>query len=338
MATANDTIETNQFLKRSFERPILDVRSPKEFHQGHIPGAISFPLFTDEERAIVGTAYARKGKETALLKGLEIVGPKLGSFVKSAFELAPGNEVLVHCWRGGMRSEAMAWLMQFAGIKTSVLAGGYKAYRRFIRESFAQSPPLIVLGGMTGSGKTEILQYLSSRGEQVIDLEGIANHKGSAFGAMGQADQPTNEQFENNLAAKWLDLDADKPVWIEDESRNIGKVIIPGPLYEKMSRAKVVLIDVPFAERVKRLSDEYGRFAETELAAVLSKISKRIGADVASSAIKALKEGHVENAVSTVLRYYDKTYQFGISKRDLKNVVKMSDAEFRSGFAELLFT
>jgi len=323
------------FIDSARSIPVIDVRSPKEFLQGHIPGAVNLPLFSDEERAVVGTTYTKKGKDAALLAGLDFVGPKMVDFVKIARKHARNNEVLVHCWRGGMRSEAMAWLFRFAGLQTSVLEGGYKAYRRFIRESLAAGPELIVLGGMTGSGKTELLHFLEEQGEQVLDLEALANHKGSAFGALGQSEQPTNEQFENDLAAKWLTFDPDKPVWLEDESLNIGKVIIPEVLFQRMSKAPLVLIDVPFEDRIERLTLDYGTFDVAALAEILQKISRRIGNEMAGFAIDALNAGDVKTAVSTVLRYYDKTYEYGLSKRNFKDIKKVNFAEFRKVFAEL---
>lgn len=316
------------FLELSKKFPILDVRSPKEYLQGHIPGASSLPLFTDEERAVVGTTYTRAGKEAAIRRGLTIVGPELELFVQKALEIAPGKEVLIHCWRGGMRSEAMAWLLQFAGIKTTILPGGYKAYRHFIRQSFLQGPEVRILGGMTGSGKTELLHELSSLGEQVIDLEKLACHKGSAFGALGQPDQPTHEQFENNLAEKWLALDPGRPVWIEDESRNVGKVIIPDALFAKMSNAPMVFIEVPFSERVERLAAEYGCFETSALVQIFEKISRRIGGDIALSAIKSLNNGNVQAAIAAALKFYDKTYEYGISKRNQETIRKVSISEF----------
>jgi tRNA 2-selenouridine synthase len=329
MATVTDIIETKQFLERSLTRPIFDVRSPEEFHQGNIPGAFNVPLFSDVERAIVGTTYTHKGKEAAILKGLEMVGPKLEYFVKTALELAPNKEVLVHCWRGGMRSEAMAWLLQFSGIKTNILAGGYKAYRCYIHEAFTRGPEILVLGGMTGSGKTEMLQYLASQGEQVIDLERLANHKGSAFGALGQDEQSTNEQFENDFAAQWLKLDPAKPVWMEDESRNIGKVIIPEVIFEKMMKSKVIMIDIPFEERVKRLVEEYGAFDKPELAAILEKIRKRVGGDVVNESLNALNTGNIDLAISVILKYYDKTYQYGLMRRNPDSIIKTSYLDFQ---------
>jgi tRNA 2-selenouridine synthase len=318
-----------EFLERSLSIPVIDVRAPKEFRQGHIPGALSMPLFDDEERAIVGTTYSRTGKDVAVMKGLEIVGPKLPEFTRKAKEYAKNGELLVHCWRGGMRSEAMAWLFGFSGIKTAVLEGGYRAYRHCIRESFQQGPPIIVLGGMTGSGKTELLHHLSSQGEQVIDLEGLANHRGSAFGSLGQPDQPTTEQFENNLASLWLALDPQKPVWLEDESRNIGRVILPDLLFNKMIAAPLVFIDLPFEIRVKRLTEEYGNFATDDLIELISKIGRRMGGDQANTAIKALEQGNVSEAVAIVLHYYDKSYRYGLSKRrdDLIHTIKAGNED-----------
>jgi tRNA 2-selenouridine synthase len=324
-----------QFLQQSKSVPVIDVRAPKEFRQGHIPGAINLPLFDDEERAAVGITYTLVGSEAAFLKGLELVGPKLAGMVMQAKAIAKTGELLVHCWRGGMRSEAMAWLLSFSRIKTSVLTGGYRTYRHYIRESLKGGPPILILGGMTGSGKTEILHHLSSLGEQVLDLEGLANHKGSAFGSLGQADQPTTEQFENNMAAQWLALDPGKTVWVEDESRNVGKVIIPEPLFLKMTAAPVVFVDVPFDIRVNRLSAEYGNFEKSELIALIRKIDRRMGGDQAIATIRALEQGNISDAVAIVLHYYDKTYRYGLSKREESKIKTISFAEFHRGFVEL---
>jgi tRNA 2-selenouridine synthase len=330
-------LQPDKFLERSHSLPVIDVRAPKEFWQGHIPGAINLPLFNDEERATVGITFTKTGSDAAILKGLEIAGPKLHDFVKQGREHANSGELLVHCWRGGMRSEAMAWLFTFAGIKSFVLVGGYRAYRRYIRESFNQGPPVIVLGGMTGSGKTKTLQHLCSLGEQVLDLEGLANHKGSAFGSLGQADQPSTEQFENDMASQWLSFDHQKPVWIEDESRNIGRIIIPEPVFLKMAAAPVVFIDIPFDSRVKRLSEEYGNFGITELIALIRKIGRRMGGDKANAAIKDLEHGNLTGAVSAVLTYYDKAYMFGLSKREKSKIhpIKLESEDLQAAASHL---
>ncbi|HFB61833.1 MAG TPA: tRNA 2-selenouridine(34) synthase MnmH, partial [Bacteroidetes bacterium] len=266
-----------KFLPLTDSLPLVDVRSPAEFAQGHIPGAVNIPLFNNDERAIVGIGYKNGGKEHAVQLGLEIVGPKLAGFVKQAKRLAPQKEILVHCWRGGMRSGSMAWLFETAGLKATTLEGGYKAYRRFIRQQFSRPVKMRVLGGFTGSGKTDILKILGKQGEQFLDIEAIAHHKGSVFGPLGQKPQPTNEQFENNLADAWRKFDFSKPVWVEDESRQLGKCVLPDPLFLQIRNAPLIKILVPKPEREKRLVKEYGPFKKEELAAQLIKIRERLG-------------------------------------------------------------
>ncbi|NJO90678.1 MAG: tRNA 2-selenouridine(34) synthase MnmH [Chloroflexia bacterium] len=245
--------------------PIIDVRSPKEFEHAHIPGAVNLPLFSNEERTKVGICYKNEGRQTAVLLGLELVGPKLAYFAKKAQELSANNQLIVHCWRGGMRSSSMAWLFGTLGIKTYILEGGYKAYRRFIKEQFTQHIDLVVLGGLTGSGKTEILKELAKMGQQVINLEDLANHKGSAFGALGQNAQTSTEQFENNLYQIWKTLDLNKPVWVEDESKTIGKIGVPDELYLKIRNTNVIAVELPVDIRVDYLLEEYGKFSPSEL-------------------------------------------------------------------------
>ena len=197
-----------EFLDKAQTLPIIDVRSPGEYQHAHIPGAISIPLFDNDERAQVGTKYKNAGKDSAVLLGLSLVGPKLADFVKQSKKLNPqGKEVLVHCWRGGMRSSSFAWLLDTAGLTASTLVGGYKAYRNTVLSAFSEPHNLIILGGKTGSGKTDILKELARQGEQIIDLEGLANHKGSTYGAIGQAPQPATEQFENLVHQQWRQLD-----------------------------------------------------------------------------------------------------------------------------------
>jgi tRNA 2-selenouridine synthase len=190
------------FLKLAETLPVTDVRSPFPFSHGHIPGAINIPLFNDAERAEVGTRYKLKGRIDAIIKGLELTGPSMHSKLEQALQIAAGGRLLVHCWRGGMRSEAMAWLFYLGGIETVLLEGGYKSYRHLVLENLSENRKMFVLGGLTGSGKTQILKYLREEGRQVIDLEGMANHKGSAFGSLGQKPQPSSEHFANILYSR----------------------------------------------------------------------------------------------------------------------------------------
>jgi tRNA 2-selenouridine synthase len=314
------TLPIEKFLPLTDTLPLVDVRSPAEFTQGHIPGAVNIPLFDNEERAIVGIGYKQGGKENAIQLGLEIVGPKLAGFVKRAKRLAPKKEILIHCWRGGMRSGSMAWLFETAGMKAYTLEGGYKAYRRYIRSQFFRPVKMLVLGGTTGSGKTDILKILEKQGEQFLDIEYIAHHKGSVFGLLGQEPQPTNEQFENNLADVWRKFDFAQRIWVEDESRQLGNCVLPDPLFSRLRKAPLIKIIVPKAEREKRLVKEYGEFKKKELAEQLVKIRERLGGQYLKEALKALENGDLQTVAGLTLRYYDKAYAHGALQRPQENI------------------
>ncbi|MGL5682872.1 MAG: tRNA 2-selenouridine(34) synthase MnmH [Marinifilaceae bacterium] len=298
------------------EVPLIDVRTPAEFATGHVPGAVNVPLFTDEERVVVGTLYKQVGKDEAVEKGLEFVGPKMAGFVREAKRIADkAKRINVHCWRGGMRSGSMAWLLSTAGLEVGVMKGGYKAYRQYIREDFGRGQRINLLGGMTGSGKTEILHKLADMGEQVLDLEGIAHHRGSAFGALGQGEQPTNEMFENLVWESWKSFDAERVVWVEDESKSIGSVWINDVLFSAMRSGCLIYLNVPFEERAERLMVDYGTFDGEVLKAMIAKITKRMGGNNVKDACMAIDRGEVIEAVRIVLRYYDKAYIYGLSQR-----------------------
>ncbi|MHC2993483.1 tRNA 2-selenouridine synthase, partial [Pontibacter sp. HJ8] len=254
-----NSISIQEFLEKAKQLPVLDARAPKEYEAGHMPQALSFPIFSDDERARIGTAYKQQGHDPAVLIGLDLFGPKMSRYVQEAEKLAPQKEILVHCWRGGMRSGAMAWLLDFAGFQVHLLQGGYKAYRRLMQEQFELERPLLILGGLTGTGKTDLLPYLQQLGQQTIDLEGIASHKGSAFGSIGMAPQPSTEYFENLLGMELLKLDEHQPLWLEDESISIGRVQMPKPLYNRMQQAPTIVLEVPKQLRVQKLAEEYCR-------------------------------------------------------------------------------
>ncbi|MDB5233082.1 MAG: tRNA 2-selenouridine synthase [Hymenobacter sp.] len=297
--------------------PILDVRAPIEFAQGHVPGALNLPLFTDEERAQIGTTYKQVSQERAVHLGLEFFGPKMSAMVKQARKLAPGKEVRLHCWRGGMRSGAVLWLLELAGFKVHLLDHGYKDFRRAVLASFDVPRQWRVLGGLTGSGKTDVLHALAAppHNHYVLDLEGLASHKGSAFGAIGQPTQPTQEQFENNLAAALALLPADVPVWVEDESRQIGRLTIPPALFAQMRTAPRWVLEVPRAARVAKLAAEYGAEDPAELSAAIERLHKRLGGLATQQAQAAVEAGDFALMVELVLDYYDKTYTYGLAQR-----------------------
>jgi len=296
---------------------LLDVRSPSEYAQGHIPGAISFPLFSDEERAQVGTCYKQEGRDVAVELGFAIAGPKFVHFITEAKELAPNRQVRLHCWRGGMRSEAVAWVLEMAGFKVTLLIGGYKAFRRWVLECFCQRRPILIVGGMTGTGKTAVLHALVGLGEQVLDLEAIANHRGSSYGSLGLPSQPSNEQFENEVALRWAMFAPDKPVWIEAESKRIGLCRIPEALFQQMEQAPVLELLRSRQERLSILLDIYGTIAIEELVIATERIRKRLGGLRTQEAIALLHDQKLKEAFDLILEYYDKTYTYDLERRSV---------------------
>jgi tRNA 2-selenouridine synthase len=305
-----------EFLEKIKTIPCIDVRSPGEYLKAHIPSAHNIPLFENEERAKVGTRYKQQGKDNAVLLGLDIVGPKLAGFVKKVNKICGENrEIAVHCWRGGMRSGSFAWLLETAGYTVYILKGGYKAYRNHVLQSFDEQRKLIVIGGKTGSGKTETLLELAKNGQQIIDLEGLAHHKGSSFGALGQLAQPQTEMFENLVHQQWSLLDATKPIWIEDESKNVGSCMVPQGLFLQIRAAKVAFLEVPLEERLKFLVGTYGIENHDGLVSSVNKIEKRLGGQHHKAALIALQSNDYKEVARITLIYYDKAYLYGVGNR-----------------------
>lgn len=319
-------VEVKDFFLLDENAPIIDVRSPSEYADAHISGAINLPLFSDEERASVGTTYKKIGKGEAIELGLEFVGPKMNALAKKAKKISVSEKIKVHCWRGGMRSEKMAWLFELVGLEVSVLNGGYQAFRNQLLEDFKTLQNLIVLQGPTGSGKTMILHELEKKGEQIIDLEGRANHKGSAFGALGMEEQPSTTQFQNNLYADLLKLDPSKRIWIESESLSIGKVYLPETLWGSMNDSNIIELNLSKTIRAKRIVVEYGHFDTSFLAASIEKIKNRFGGDRVKVALDLLDEGKLEEVVMLLLDYYDKAYSFSQNKYKNKEVTCLDSA------------
>jgi tRNA 2-selenouridine synthase len=319
-----EVVDISYYLEHMPNVPVIDVRSPGEFEKGHIPGATNIPLFTNEERAAVGTVYKRKSKEEAIELGYTFVTPKLDYFINKARELTSNSGIVIHCWRGGMRSKAFAEHLANNGIEqVYLIEKGYKAFRTKVLSTFEEEYSLNILGGYTGSGKTEILLELKNQGLQVIDLEGLAKHKGSAFGGIGFTEQPTVEQFENNLFWEWKTFDTSRPIWIEDESRSIGNVLVPQGLYENIREQPVIFIDIPRAERAKFLVTGYGECENTELAAAINRITKRLGGLNAQLALEYLENDDYLSVAELSLSYYDKFYKRGLNKRNPKLVRKI---------------
>ncbi|MGF1568447.1 MAG: tRNA 2-selenouridine(34) synthase MnmH [Nodosilinea sp.] len=296
--------------------PILDVRSPAEYEHGHIPGATSFPLFSNDERAQVGTCYKQVGREAAVELGFELAGPKCALFIRQAKALAPDRHLRLHCWRGGMRSGGMGWILDLAGFTVSTLEGGYKAYRQRVRQILATPKPLVVLGGMTGTSKTLILQQLAALGQPVLDLEGLAHHRGSSFGALLLPPQPTTEHYENLIAQQWARFSGDQPIWIEAESRRVGTCRIPDELFNQMVNAPTLEVTRSVDERLDLLVSIYGEADLDGLIQATQRIGKRLGGQRTQAAVALIQAGQLREACAIILDYYDRTYRYDLERRD----------------------
>lgn len=330
-------ISIDDFLSLRKQLPVVDVRSQGEFQAGHIRHALNIPLLNNEERVAVGTDYKQKGQQEAIKTGFRLVGPRLLDIVSEAEQVAKGKELLVHCWRGGMRSNNFCQFVGMAGIKTHTLKDGYKAYRNLALESFKKPFQIILLGGCTGSGKSEVLRALKAQGEQVLDLEALAHHKGSAFGGLMMPAQPTTEQFQNELFEEMLSLDLSKRIWVEDESIAIGKIFLPSDFWKTMHDSPLVQMDVSKEVRVQRLVNEYGPADRDEFLTIMGKIVKRLGGQHYTAAKEKLLQGDMAGTIDILLTYYDKAYLQSIEKRKEKIKYKLLwDGEHADHYAREL--
>lgn len=337
-----ETVNVENFIELSTQFPVLDVRSPGEYLHAHIPKAISIPLFTDEQRKVIGTAYKQQSRQVAVNHGLDFFSERMKAIPGEIICVINSNKrdnpkdpasqtLLIHCWRGGMRSEAVAWLLNLYGYKIYLLKGGYKSFRRWALKQFEKKYSLKILGGYTGSGKTEVLQEMKNRGKTVIDLEALANHKGSAFGSLGQNPQPSQEMFENLLALEmWKtnfaketnhtngveQTNLDKEIWLEDESRHIGLAGIPPMIWEQMRHSNLYFLDIPFEQRLNFVVLQYGDFDKKVLVTSIMKIQKRLGGLETKNAINFLLEGNVKACFAILIPYYDKLYTHAMNKRE----------------------
>lgn len=316
-------LDIDDFLSAATGHTIVDVRAPAEFNHGHIPGAVSLPLFSDEERTIIGTLYKQKGREAAMMKGLEFYGPNMQQIIHALQATIEQKKLFIHCWRGGMRSSVVAWMLDLFGYHVTTLQKGYKAFRAKVLSSFDQPANPLILGGKTGSAKTLNLHQIMLQNQQVIDLEGLAAHKGSAFGSLGESIAPTQEQFENDLFWKLRDMDNSSPLWLEDESQRIGLVNIPNPLWRQMQNAPVIYLEIPFEERLSYLVATYGKFETEELKNATLRIQKRLGGLETANVLHHLDQKDFYSAFAILLRYYDKTYERATAKRNPSQIHKI---------------
>lgn len=322
MGIEKTSVETFIALAEKF--PVIDVRSEAEFEHAHIPSAWNLPLFNNDERKIVGTLYKQNSRESAIKKGLEFFGPKMTEMIltienKLKETRSTNKTLLVLCWRGGMRSAGVAWLLDLYGFKVYTLLGGYKAYRNWVLTLLESNPPLKILGGYTGSGKTKVLDALKKMNQAVIDLEHLAGHRGSAFGNLGLPKQPSQEMFENKLATAIhhiLKNEKNIPVWIEDESQRIGTINIPPSFWNQMRKSDIHFLDIPFENRLDYLVETYGKFELNELKAATERIQKKLGGLETKTAVSFFDEKNIRGAFSILLKYYDKLYMKALEKRE----------------------
>lgn len=312
---------------------LIDVRSPCEFADEHIPEALNIPLLSDSERVLVGTLYKEQGELFARRYALKFIAPKIPSIVDQIADLRKqGQHVVVHCWRGGLRSEAVASVLSIAGVPCYRLTGGYKAWRAIVledlnkEENYAFSS--IVLYGMTGCGKTELLEKLEESGEQVIDLEALANHRGSIFGGLGRGKQPSQKNFEAALWNKLRCFDMSKPVFLECESRKIGRITVPDLILKKIKEGVSVYIQASTEQRIRRLLQTYAQIAQaneeqlakedktectkpfSEALSLLELIKPRLGKAKCLEIKSLIEKEKVSAAVEILLvDYYDPLYR-----------------------------
>jgi tRNA 2-selenouridine synthase len=314
-----EKIAISSYCKQYLSCITIDVRSPSEYAHAHIPNAINICLFNDEQRKLVGTTYKQQSREDAIKIGLDYFGPKMRQMVEQVEGLVGKDKtqtIVVHCWRGGMRSAAVAWLLNLYGFNVKIIVGGYKAFRNWVLQQFSLPYNFTIIGGYTGSGKTELLQQLYKNNLAIIDLENISQHKGSALGGINMPKQTSQEMFENKLALAFAAIEPNQQIFIEDESQRIGLHCIPNATWQQMRLAAVYFLKIPFNQRLQHVTEGYGKLPKTDLVNAVMRIQKRLGGLETKNAISFLLEDNISAAFEILLKYYDKFYEKGLHNRD----------------------
>ncbi len=317
---------------------LIDVRSPGEYYKGHMPYSINIPLFDNEERTIIGKKYKSAGREIAVKEGFKIIEKKIDKLIELLIlerdkylklaDIKPKDLLItrIYCARGGMRSQSICWLLEKFNYKYLKLNGGYKAYRNWVLTSFNDKKEIIVIGGKTGTRKTKLLNKLNSLRYQIIDFEGLANHRGSSFGGLGMIEQPTNEQYENLIAENLDKYLNNKIIFVEAESANIGKNRIPHEFYKQMKLSKRIEIKRDKSVRLDELIKTYSIYPKSHLKDSVMKISKRLGPQRTKAAIDFIENEDWEGVCNCVLDYYDRCYEHDL--KDKKDVITL-DMRFK---------
>ncbi len=320
------TIDLDQTLiAREKGALLIDVRTPAEFAEATIPGAINVPIFSNDERAEVGTLYKKVGKARARTRGVELVAPKIPALLAAVREAHAGctGPVIVFCWRGGMRSRALTAFLELAGTPARQLLGGHKAFRRLVLDDLAAGiwGRILVLRGMTGVGKTVMLTQLAAEGYPVIDLEGLANHRGSAFGGLGLPDQPGQKKFEALLREDLLKFQDSEYILVEGESRHIGRLQVPPILFAAMQQEPSIWLEASLDFRVRCILDDYPAIDQERLAfeRPIQALKERLGSDKVAKLLDLLHNGSWDELVRELMvNYYDPLYQHTYPERRIE--------------------
>ena len=319
-----ETIELEQALEQQRRKGtlIIDVRTPAEFAETTIPGAVNVPIFSNEERIEVGTVFKQQGKRDARKLGVRLVAPKIPQLMDQVEELRQGHPgpVVVFCWRGGMRSLAMTSFMNLAGIPARQLLGGHKGFRRKVLDYFEQQqwPPVFVLRGLTGTGKTRVLQQLAAMGYPVVDLEGLANHRGSAFGALGLEPQPSQKKFEALLWARLDELKESPYLVTEGESLHIGRIMVPKSFHRAMQTQTSLWITASLDVRTQIILEDYPALDQLkeQFEKPINALKERLGGKVVTEFLELLDSGQWDKLVRELMvRYYDPLYMHTLPER-----------------------
>lgn len=295
---------------------LIDVRSESEFLEATLPGAVNIPLLKDEERAVVGTLYKHEGVNLARQKGLEFVSPRLPHIIKEFQDISGVGQLVVFCWRGGMRSKSVCSVLESVGIPVYRLVGGFKAYRRYVNEYLNRVLPhkAVVIHGNTGVGKTELLEELEKLALPAVDLEGLANNRGSVFGQIGLEPQPSQKMFDGLLVQELAFWEPRGYIIVECESRRIGRILLPDSLVQAMSSAVRILAYSSIEARTDRIIRIYGGASDknkTELKAALMSLTQRLGKTKVAELVELLENGHLNEVVGYLLvNYYDPLYRY----------------------------
>ncbi len=312
---------------------IVDVRTPKEYEEDHVPGAINLPVVTQAEFAEVGTLH-RSDPHAAYLQGAQYALRNVARYIAEVFAAYPArSRLLVYCFRGGKRSKAFSDPLKTIGFHVDVLPGGWKAYRAWVREELAALPPRLswrVLAGSTASGKTRLLQALGEAGAQVLDLEGLASHRGSLLGGLPGEPQPAQKRFDSALLAKLRGFDAARPVWVEDESKKIGRLQLPDSLYTAIQSAPVYELQTPLPARVQACLEDYAHLAQAplELVRLLQPIKPLVGGAALAEWQRLAEAGQAAALFESVmLQHYDPCYRRSLRPQRQPQPLPLADLQ-----------